>query len=213
MKWNDREGWKLFIYKLLYPGIVGSMIFDMLDPLRPIPDMVIDPHIIWGTRVIAAAFVADFFHMVVDLKAETSKRTFPCLDAAIAITFCLAYFWLTKLTAPPDKAGPRPSFTCGSSLMFLGMAFFLIYKYERLWKKRFDCHDLVRLISLVICGAGLVTVLLSSAFSANPWSVRPTFIAIALSSFIYTIYVLRLGHKGYLASKLRGENQECTRLL
>ena len=32
---RNKKGWKTLVYRLLYPGVLGSMIFDLLDPLRP----------------------------------------------------------------------------------------------------------------------------------------------------------------------------------
>lgn len=69
------------MYRLFYPGVLGSMIFDIADPLRPFQLARI------GLLSIAIAFIVDFLHMTVDLNAEESDEAKPFLDGAIAFSF------------------------------------------------------------------------------------------------------------------------------
>lgn len=103
------------MYRLFYPGVLGSMIFDIAEPLRPFQLARI------GLLSIAIAFIVDSLHMTVDLNAEESDEAKPFLDGAIAFSFCFAYFALTRVTALSADESRFP-FYCGLSLLLLALA-------------------------------------------------------------------------------------------
>src|SRR4030042_3495461 len=96
-KLKDNLGRSL-VYDLFYPGVLGSMIFDIFDPLRPGKIYKIP------LFVIAITFMTDFFHMTNNLKAQTNQNSKPLInilkkstDAIIAAMFCLSYFFYAKI--------------------------------------------------------------------------------------------------------------------
>jgi hypothetical protein len=92
MRRNNVEGWKELAYSLFYPGVLGSMIFDVLDPLRSRSWTML------ALICIALAFATDFLHMVVDLEARKKETSKWWLDVIIAGIFCGSYFFLAHTT-------------------------------------------------------------------------------------------------------------------
>ena len=96
--------WLKVTYFLVYPGLAGSMLFDILDPFRFFE--LFDPQH-WGLAIVRLSqililltLVVDFMHLFVHLDAEKRNVTplgvkiKPRLDLAIAVLLCLSFFSL-----------------------------------------------------------------------------------------------------------------------
>ena len=149
MRLTDREGWANLVYDLGYPGLLGSMLFDIVDPLRHLPFAGL------GLAGIIFAYMIDYMHMTVDLKSPDEKRPLQIiLDASIAIFFCLAYFFLTRVTVSvKDIPVSEYPWWCRWALVFLGGAYLIIFMYERRgW--RISWRGSTRLLPLLIVMVG-----------------------------------------------------------
>jgi hypothetical protein len=184
MKWNYLRGWKKLVYDLWYPGVLGSMIFDSLDPLRHWSVEKIGP------GFIALAFVADFFYMKMDLKTEKKHEVrYVVYDAIVATCFCLAYFMLAGTTVSDRKSVPPSPACCGSSLAFLADAYLLILLYDLRVQVDENRLKLGKLLPFAVMSIGLCVMSGWVVVSGTSNPVRPTIIVTALSSIFYTLFV------------------------
>ena len=177
--------WKRIIYRMLYPGVLGSMIFDLLDPVR---DFTL---FLFPRLALALIFVIDYHHMTVGLDVEKNDNANPGLDLLIAILFCSSYFFLAHI----DKAEQNSCFRCMMSLIFLTFAFLLIFLYEVRFVKFVKRVDMLRLMPTFICIPGVVLVGLSSTFNNVFLPFFFTLITICLSLVFYSIYVSKVDLK------------------
>lgn len=89
MKIRNHDAWEAFTYKLLYPAVLGSMIYDAanwqvwLDFLGA------------AKLCIVVLFCLDYLHLYMDLRS--AKQGSPScvttlIDAAIPVLFCFMYW-------------------------------------------------------------------------------------------------------------------------
>jgi len=94
MKFCNSEAWKEFIYTLLYPGILGSMIYDVSELLRG--TRTLD----WfdSTRfLIVILYIVDYMHMSFDLCPNIKKRNkWFIVDALLPLLFGIIYWSMTR---------------------------------------------------------------------------------------------------------------------
>jgi hypothetical protein len=168
-----------FVYSLFYPGVLGSMIFDILDPMRGSQPERLVPLVLFG-----GAFVADYFHLTFILSAEKRERERalrPFLDALIAGSFCMGYFGLTRLVSPERPAPPiAPALT----LVAVTTAYALIFSYESSWDMT-SKQRLSLLSPLVIAFIGLMLLLIPGLPS-----VPVATLAAPAASFAYIVHVM-----------------------
>ena len=147
---RDKETWKGLVYRLLYPGILGSMVFDLADPVRIQLQLAK-----LGLLFITCGFVIDFLHMTVNLKAErTTAKSHPALDTAIAFAFAVGYFALAKVTDERVSIAAYRDY-CAMSLSALCVAYGLVFVYE-LWDR--SGPAMTRLLPFVFSFLGLATI-------------------------------------------------------
>lgn len=94
MKLRDSGGWSIFVYDLVYPGILGSMIYDSSSLLR-------DAHYIdwfYATQLlIVTLFALDYLHMSVDLAKDIKQSPWWLIvDGLIPLAFAVAYWSITR---------------------------------------------------------------------------------------------------------------------
>ena len=92
MLWKDAKAFQLLVYDLLYPGVLGSMIFDLFDPVRAPTETTA------SLLIIAIIFALDYLHMRFNIEATHSHNARPLIDAMIAFAFCFGYFALAATT-------------------------------------------------------------------------------------------------------------------
>ena len=85
MKLSNKEAWDDLVYNLLYPGVLGSMIYDIAGFLRA--SQAFDWFAI--TKVlIVVLYATDYLHLRFDLKpARVASGEWAFLDAIIALLF------------------------------------------------------------------------------------------------------------------------------
>lgn len=174
------QRWTDFVYRLVYPGILGSMIFDIADPLRSWSIAKSSPLFIFF------AFAIDYWHMHGNLEADDKSKGSPILDLVIALCFSFAYFILartTKIGADVDAA-LFPLY-CKLGLAVLAAAYVVIFVYE-IDGKPFLAMDAMRLVPSVMSGIGIVVLLFSAS---DPVSVAAA--ATLASTFFYWLYVYK----------------------
>lgn len=121
---TDNKVYSHLAYQLIYPGVLGSMIFDLADPFR-------DFSLIWViSLLISVCFVVDYLHMNLNLCEDgTAPHKFgPFVDIIIAFLFCISYFSLSHAGVQDKVAVPIDSYI--NCLLFLSIAHLLIILYE-----------------------------------------------------------------------------------
>ncbi|MBI1730102.1 hypothetical protein HY229_04815 [Candidatus Acetothermia bacterium] len=179
MKISDSKPWSDFVYKLLYPGILGSMIYGLSDTL------VHSSSFGWFSVAqlsIVVLFVTDYMHIHNDLKVakhghngKSGIRGSFVLDAIIAIAFGVVYsFWQST-----DK-----DMAFISLVIVMGMI--LIYQCPRKWGETiyFIGRSFPFVFSLI---AFIVVVFFPAWISVNAEVYQS--LAIAFISFCYAINV------------------------
>ena len=184
---QDKEGRKVIVYRLLYPGVLGSMIFDLLDPLRIVSVAKIP------LLFIGLTFVVDFYHMTINLDAENKKnanRWLAWLDALISILFCFAYFVLAPITKRESERVFPTYVYCLFSLILLAVTHLIIVLYEvgfsRLLKKR----NFERFLPFTICCMGAFLVYFFGGVYLDRSLLRITIVVTSLSFIVYMVYVV-----------------------
>lgn len=92
MKLRDLRSWHKFVYGLVYPAVLGSMLYDILHVTSN-----------WGSLQsvelsIIVMYCIDFLHLASDLGTDSfPKGTWrdTVFDALIALTFGIAYWQIS----------------------------------------------------------------------------------------------------------------------
>lgn len=151
MKLNSKEHWNELIYGLIYPGFVGSMIYELIPQTKSdatIPEYFTKATII--KIVITLFYLLDFLHLYGDMhaivKPKMRKRIYLICDVLSSFFFFFAFvavkldvYWL--------------------SIIFVSLIplWFLLYKVQNKFDKYF--HSIYLIVSLL----GMVL------FCANYW--------------------------------------------
>lgn len=184
---DKKKAYSQLAYQLIYPGVLGSMVFDLADPFR-------DFTVTWFcSLLIACCFVIDYLHMTLNLCQDgTAPHKFgPVLDIVIAILFCLSYFSLSRITVP-DFHSEQTLYYVGLCLGFLWMAHALIMIYEMPIKGMPSLLD-----STPICLSSMGVGILFWAGSAE----NAVNIAFVTSLIILVTYTLRVFKYDSIQSK------------
>jgi hypothetical protein len=102
-KRTEPSGWNDLVYNLFYPSILGSIIFDYLDPIR-FGD--VDRLFLYAVPLV---FVADYWHMKNTIRAHISSRPmFRAIDIIVTLVFLASYYSFSGAftRTPPDDALP-----------------------------------------------------------------------------------------------------------
>lgn len=86
-----RSAWESYVYNMFYPGILGSMLFDLFKIL----DNITLLNWSWSAELlIAFVYSIDYFHLYRDLRPYLKHSTlFTFIDFSIALLFGVMY-WL-----------------------------------------------------------------------------------------------------------------------
>lgn len=147
-KMDKQKAYSLLAYQLIYPGVLGSMIFDLADPFR-------DFSWIWlCSVVIALCFVVDYLHLTLNLCADGTSplKHGPWMDALIAILFCISYFSLSHASTDRNIDLEKHVLTSIGVMTFVQI---LIVIYDYLHFKRTSIIDYV---PVAICILGFIAL-------------------------------------------------------
>jgi len=179
-----------FTYDLLYPGVLGSMLFDLFDPLR------MSTPTKFALLFIGLLFVADYLHLRFNLKADHAEEdSRPFIDAIIAIAYCFGYFALSATTNEEFDRSRYQTYEI-ASLIFIGTALVLATYYQ-FWYPMPIHRRLGLFCPCGICVIGLVFVSLMSVgpndriLGIVPTHIAPVIAATGLASLFYGCYVLQ----------------------
>src|SRR5213594_2725823 len=89
MRLNDKLVWYDFAYNLLFPAILGSMVYDVADARQR---TLSDPNY-WFKLLILAFYCLDYLFLYHDLKRpiEKHKGTEMLMDIFIAVAYRVAF--------------------------------------------------------------------------------------------------------------------------
>jgi hypothetical protein len=96
MRINDRIGWSNFTYNLLYPGILGSMLYDIVRCFR---EFGLGFNLFLITQIsLVILYVLDYLHVYIDLDIDrTQKRAISvAADATLSLMFGFSYWSMTR---------------------------------------------------------------------------------------------------------------------
>jgi hypothetical protein len=178
MKINDRMAWSDFTYNLLYPGILGSMLYDLIEGFR-------HPSFDWFliTRItLVSLYVLDYLHAYFDLgENRTQKRALSiAIDAALPLLFGYSYWSMTR-------EGLRATGIC----LFIASVIIFLYPTP---KELGGPSYLVGKILFVVATVVLIAVTFQHAkYGGWPacWAVLATMTIYALHVFVFTEFAKR----------------------
>jgi hypothetical protein len=156
METSNFEKWRDLVYNLVYPGILGSMLFDIADPLR-------DYHPArWGLYFIVLLFVTDYWHLKHHLSNVIVHAGLIILDFAIVIGFAFSYFALTKVTAKDINPTDVLNYSLLSQCGLIG-TFTFILAHDLLGQPKFRKADLLKVIPILVWAAGIAIICLATS--------------------------------------------------
>jgi hypothetical protein len=175
--------WEKFIYSLAYPGILGSIIFDIADPLRDLSA----PGKTSARAASVAVFIAfsiDWWHMTNNLKGIAKKPIFIALDFFMLICFGWSYYANAQITGDKFNLSQVPR-NCILSMVMLMLAFFGVIVFEKLARDKLSKLEICLAFPIVSCMTGAIV----SACIPDASLVANLF-ALWLSAFFYFCYIL-----------------------
>lgn len=94
MKLSDDAAWASLVYNLIYPGVLGSMIYDCVQVARaPGPG-----NWFYFTQIfIVILYSTDYLHLYLDLRSQDRKRgAWLIADGLIPVLFGVAYWSMIR---------------------------------------------------------------------------------------------------------------------
>ena len=182
-----------FVYSLFYPGVLGSMIFDLFDPLRE------ESYTQIALFSIAGLFAVDYIHLRYNIcvhpenKENSDSR--PLIDAAIALFFCFGYFALSATTSNTFPVSDKKLLYThqGVSLLFISFSLCLATYYNFSstsgWKWKNFPDAMGKIIPAAIC---LITACIAYIGKMNDFRIA---MLTCLAAAVYSIYVIFLANK------------------
>jgi hypothetical protein len=145
-----KQAFNQLAYQLIYPAVLGSIIFDLADPFRVMSEARIVGFL------ICLCFVVDYLHMTLNLcKDGASPHKYgAAIDILIALLFCLSYFSLSRTTVPefdPDLLKTYLLYSLG--YIFLTHLVILIYEMPMKGAINFN---VIEYIPLSVSFSGLI---------------------------------------------------------
>src|SRR5687768_4931171 len=130
MQIGSKKHWDIFIYGLLYPGFVGSMIYELIPPddSTAATYWTIDTGTKW---LITLFYCVDYLHLYGDMhervKQEKRNSRYLWCDVGSSVFFFLSFVFVK-----------HSSYLF--ALIFIGLVplFFLIYKWSNKFDKKVD---------------------------------------------------------------------------
>ena len=172
------QAFNQLVYTLFYPGVLGSMIFNLADPLR-------DISIVWFcTLLVGACFIVDYLYLTLHLLPNGRASTIwqPVGDLLIAISFCFSYFLIARADVL-DFGAPEQDRAILLALVFLFLSQALILIYDVALKKFKTMLDIVQATGPAIGIAALILV---------PDMVAPFHIYLWSAIWVLIVYTYRL---------------------
>lgn len=188
MRLDDYDGWHNLVYRLIYPGILGSMIFDFADPLR-------DRNIAtMGLFCIILSYMFDYLHLNHDLnrgkiQSKHLKWLFLFGDFIIALLFCVAYFSLSQITSKKVCRADYLDY-CVMALAFLQINYLFIYLYDVLYKSYLGKHRVYT--HIILLPVVLIFLVLNLVYLPGLFSVFLIECCILFTCIIYGVYVFEV---------------------
>ena len=181
MKLKDKEHWNGFIYELIYPGFVGSMIFELIPTTKT--DLSFATYFTIPVIIkilITLFYCVDYLHCYGDLnpKIKTENRSWAYLlfDVASSLFFFFA-FVMVKLE----------HFHTALYLIAFVPVFFINYKSKNRMDKTFNVSyfvaSAIALFMCFLCSKGFLKI----NFISDPTHLLFWFTLISL--IIYCFYV------------------------
>jgi hypothetical protein len=189
------------VYGLLYPGVLGSMLFDIFDPVR------INQGSRWMLAPIGLAFIADFWHLNANLEGRLkSTRARQTADLLIATGFTLGYFIMSYLVTEKTNYQngstylPESAWLCVAGLSLLSAVHLGIALYEIYLKIDFPRLKVVNVLPTAVCVAGFFSL---RADGPNKQKAVLSFYAIAAFFYIYYVagFSLKQASRGRCADR------------
>lgn len=202
------------VYELLYAGALGSMLFDLLDPLRSW-DFVRLP-----LFVLVLAFVFDYWLLHVNLHAFLKdKPHHRKYNASIIILFTISYFclshalteeqrptfaktrmilgeharWFMEVATPGDEARSV------LGLMFLLVAITLVMRYNKDLPSKTKIEDALNLLPWMASFFGMIiTCILYESNKPNPLMAAWWFNLTTGLLYIFYVCMLTSATKRYI---------------
>jgi len=190
MRLNDSDAWSKFVYVLLYPGILGSMLYEatntIIETARENRMNALEWYLTARFLVIIL-YCLDFLHMYNDLDKKTkASKWWLFVDTVIPIIFAVAY-WLTSREAYTWQFG------------VLSVAFILIWAYPSPQNTRRFLYKSGKSLALAVALLAFVAFAIDLYAYYFYWSLALT-ITYALHVFLFTT----------LATELSREHEQCS---
>ncbi len=181
MKLSDKKHWGDFIYGLIYPGFVGSMIYELIPQTKA--EFTIDAYFTIPTILkigITLFYSLDYLHLYGDMhdmvKEEKRNWTYLLCDV-----FSSLFFFLTFVSVKVEHYG--------LSLFFISLIPLFFFLYKR--PNRYDRYYNIPYFTLSITIGFLYFI--NSRYNLN-WTIfrtAETFLLyfVLISFSVYIIYV------------------------
>jgi hypothetical protein len=146
MKLKDKYHWNAFIYELIYPGFIGTMIYELIPTTKSAVSLATHLNFSTLTKILITIFYCvDYLHCYGDLnpKIKTENRTWIYLlcDVASSLFFFFA-FVMVKLE----------QFQTALYLIAVVPVFFVNYKRENKREKKFHIpYLLISILAAFFC--------------------------------------------------------------
>ena len=95
MHLRDTSGWHQLTYGLIYPAVLGSMLYDVLH----LSTLMRDPEVFIGKLCIIIFYCLDYLHLHIDYDSDNERNRNPCAiasDMGIALLLGIAYWDLSQ---------------------------------------------------------------------------------------------------------------------
>ncbi len=179
-----KQAFNQLAYQLIYPAVLGSIIFDLADPFRVMTEVRVVGFF------ICLCFIVDYLHMTLNLcKDGTSPYKYgAAIDILIALLFCLSYFSLSRTTIPDFDENYLKTYLL-YSLGYISLAHLVILLYEVPMNKIRNIN-IYEYIPLGISCTGLFVLFYSSKQNA----IHIVFISLLAILITYTYRVIKSSH-------------------
>ena len=192
---TSASAWDDLVYNMFYPSILGSVVFDYVDPLRfslwNIDRLFLLPALL--------SFVVDYWHMKNDILANEGSKLgfrvldkpgFRVLDVVITLFFLFSYYTfsyaLTKEQAtgslPPDYAGLLARGFILSALALCLVLCYDVFRFGTLIRSRVMFSVIIlSVVSVILCSVyGIITAEMTPIWfrfsTSTMWALYATYV-------------------------------------
>ncbi|MBO1255389.1 hypothetical protein J3L16_06795 [Alteromonas sp. 5E99-2] len=183
---DTKRAFNQLAYQLIYPAVLGSIIFDLADPFRVMSEVRLTGFL------IGLCFVVDYLHMTLNLCKDGSSpyKYGAAIDIVIAFLFCLSYFSLSRTTVPEFDDNLLKTYFA-YSLGYIFFAQLLILLYEAPLKTILKLN-ISYYIPILISASGLIGL----TFSNKENSIHILFASLflTLATYSYRVFISSREH-------------------